>query len=652
MGDTQPGGQPRPFDDAPREHLAALIDALPGGVLIRDLEGRVSFVNRWLPEYLGRRHDEVEGTVIGEPYQLVDERGVELDADAYPSARAARGEHFDSIVVGVPGAEGTIRWVATSGRPVTDERGRIVGGLIVFLDTTEQVHLRQQLLRRDALLHEAERISGVGSWARDVASGDTEVSAQFRRLVGMDPDEPVTREVLYEFIHPDDRTQLFEGTYRAFVEGRGYAAQLRAVERSGAERRIEVRAERYAGPDGSPAGLVGTVRDLTAQAERDEHLVRADRMEIVGRLAGGLAHDFNNLLTVLTGHADLLQASSSPQQLESIEAIRAATERAQRMTEQLLEFSRRQVLQPQAVDVRQLIDQVHAMARSVVPANIELRVEHAAEALHAHVDPTKLEQVLLNLMLNARDALEDGGRITVRTGVVHVADDLPLPAGRFVQVEVVDNGPGMGPDVLDHAFDPFFTTKAAGEGTGLGLATSYGLVTQSGGTLTLESAPGRGTTARVLLPSIDPPTSPPEEVAAPTTTAATDSSATILLAEDDDQLRPLLERVLASTGHHVLVGVDGLDAFEVAARSGRPIDLLVTDVTMPRRNGHDLAVALGAVHPGLRVLFMSGYTEHAELVRSIADGNVDFLAKPFSPAALLELVRDVMGRHPGIDTAP
>lgn len=641
MGDTAPAGGWQPTEDeSQRQHLDALIDALPGGVLVRDLDGRVVFINQWLPNYMGLGLDEVTGSTIGELYQLLDEHGVELEPEAYPSARAVRGETFDSVVVGVPGPGGEIRWVATSGRPVRDEQGRVTGGLIVFLDTSEHVRVRDQLARHEALLREAERISGVGSWSRDISSGDTEVSEQLRRLMGLMPDEPVSREALYEFVHPDDRARLFEGTYRAFVEGAPFSAQLRATSRTGIERRVEVQAERYARADGVPAGLVGTVRDLTL----DEQLARADRLEIVGRLAGGLAHDFNNLLTVVTGHAELLRSSASPLQLESIDAILAASQRAQHTTHQLLEFGRREMLQPRSVDVADLLTQLHEIARSVVPASIDLRVVTGPGTPPAHVDPQKLEQVLLNLVLNARDALDDAGAITVRTGAVDVDGDLPLPPGRYVEILVVDDGPGMDAEVLSHALEPFFTTKGLGEGSGLGLATSHGLIAQSGGLLSLTSAPGRGTTARVLLPVSD---TAPQHLGGPTASttgqpASGPEQVTILLAEDDDQLRPLVQRLLESTGHRVLVGNDGADAFMVAAESGQRIDLLVTDVTMPHRNGHELAVSLGAVHPELRVIFMSGYTEHAAVAKGIADRNINFLPKPFSPKELLDLVDAVL----------
>ncbi|MEX2625548.1 MAG: ATP-binding protein [Ilumatobacteraceae bacterium] len=634
-----------------RSRLDTVNEALPGGIIVRDLDGELLYANRWMREF-ARRHPFEDSTDAQHPADpaadravvLVDEQLQPLDRDDHPGARARRGEHFDGAIVGLPTGDGTTRWLSTSGRPLIDDRGAVLGGLVVVTDVTEQVDVRLRLERSEHLLRDAEVLARSGSWLRDMRTGETMASNGLREIGGIGPDEPIDRDRLYAVFHPDDRTAVFEGTYLAFTEGAAYRDRVRTNEVDGETRLVEISAERFLGPDGEPAGLVGTVRDLTDEFAKEEQLARAERMEMVGRLAGGLAHDFNNLLTVLTGHAELLGATADDRQRESVTAIAAATERAGTLTRQLLEFGRREVLQPRPLDLDDLVAHIEAMARGIVPSSIALAIERSPQRHVVAADPLKIEQVLLNLILNARDALVDRGRITIRTDLHDLtADDaISVAPGRYVRVDVMDDGPGMPPDVLTHAFDPFFTTKPLGTGTGLGLATAQGIIAQSGGELRLSSEPGGGTVASVLLPwSAD---DPEVQRSAPAEAPPPAGPATILLAEDEDHLRALLERVLTQRGHRVITGTDGLDALEKAASSGTRIDLLVTDVSMPRRNGHELAIALAAVHPQLRVVYMSGYTENSVVVEGLAERGIDFIAKPFAITELTELVDEVLGR--------
>lgn len=635
-------------DDAStsRRNLRAVTDALPGGILARSVEGQVTYSNRWLFDYLEMERDDIEGKAPGDPYRLLDEHGELLPLDDYPSSRAGRGERFDSAVVGMPGPRGQLRWLATSGRPLVDERGETVGGLIVFVDNTEHVEAQRQLARREMELIETQRIGGIGSFSRNLHSEEIVVSDEFRRLAGLGADEKVDLEVLYRFVHPEERTKMVEATRRTYESGVPFAGVIRGLTNSGLERTIEVHVARFDGADGKPAGLRGTIRDLTDILDHEERLARAQRMETIGRLAGGLAHDFNNLLTVLSSHADLLRIDADDRQRASIEAIAAATERASRLTRQLLEYGRREVLQPQATDVNTLLTHLHEMSRSAVPPGIRLDLELPDEPPFALVDPQKLEQVVLNLILNARDALVDQGRIVVRPDITELATTdfvAPgLPPGRYVRIVVDDDGPGMTTDVLARALEPFFTTKPLGTGTGLGLATSYGIIAQSGGMLSLDSEPGAGTRATVLLPVAQRPRDE-----APTTGTRRPERvvATILLAEDDDQLRPLLALALEGRGHQVLTASDGVDALRVAAAAGGTIDLLITDVSMPGRGGAELATLLREARPTLPVLYMSGYTDDAVLRQAAEDRSIDFIPKPFRLEQFVDEVDEILDRR-------
>ena len=405
---------------------------------------------------------------------------------------------------------------------------------------------------------------------------------------------------------------------------------------------LDVRSTAFA-----PGVLVYTVRDLTRQRKLEDQLMQAQKMEAVGQLAGGVAHDFNNLLTVIMSYSSLLLADAAPDAADrdDIQAISDAAARAAGLTRQLLAFSRKQVLQLQAVNVNAIVTDIEKMLRRLIGEDISLSTHLDPDLALISADPGQLEQVLLNLAVNARDAMPDGGALTLTTDNADLSEEhsnrhMGAVPGKYIMLAVTDTGTGMTKEVQQRLFEPFYTTKGAGKGTGLGLATVHGIVKQLGGDVYVYSEVGHGTTFKVYFPHLT--TTPEPVVAAQESREAPRGSETILLAEDDDALRSLGARVLGAFGYKVLVARTGAEALRIVANHEGPIDLVATDVVMPEMSGSQLVAEVLKARPGIRVLFMSGYTDDEVMRRGVIDGQTAFLQKPFTPDVLAHKVRAVL----------
>ncbi len=400
-------------------------------------------------------------------------------------------------------------------------------------------------------------------------------------------------------------------------------------------------------PEEGTATLLGVSTEITERKRLEEQLLQSQKMEAVGQLAGGVAHDFNNILTAIVGYTDLLAAElgTNAQQLEDLEEIRKAARRAAALTRQLLAFSRKQVLEPRIIDVNGVVLNLDKMLRSLISENIELKTVLADDLAAARADPNQIEQVIMNLAINARDAMPEGGTVTIETGNAtlddaYAAQHVSVIPGEYVMLAVSDTGCGMDEKTQSRIFEPFFTTKPAGRGTGLGLSTVYGIVKQTGGNIWLYSEPGKGTTFKIYLPAI---AALPEDIGkvAPAD-ALPHGGGTVLVVEDDEQLRRLTHRALASQGYTVLEADRGSTALDIARRHKGHIDLLLTDVIMPDTNGRTLAETIRAARPGLRVLYMSGYPDGAIASHGMLEPGVAYLAKPFTTDAVTRKVREVL----------
>ena len=390
-------------------------------------------------------------------------------------------------------------------------------------------------------------------------------------------------------------------------------------------------------------------KSTQAALQASEHRLRhAQRMEAVGRLAGGIAHDFNNLLTVILGFSEFLIEQLPPDEPPHRDAseIRMAAQRATRLTKQLLAFSRQQVFERRVIDLVEAVKQVQPMMDRLIGEDVEFSFNHADTPQLVLMDPGQFEQIVMNLVINARDAMPSGGQLTVfidraRLDVLH-AGELEIPPGHYVMLAVSDTGEGIATDTLEHIFEPFFTTKPAGSGTGLGLSTVFGIVHQSGGAIEVNSVVKQGTTFRVYFPLSAAAAADREPDAVKSPTVAPVS--TILLAEDEQGVRAFLEMALTRAGHHVIATASGNEAVELGSHTSMPIDLLISDVVMPGLSGPEAADKLRQTHPKLRTLFLSGYSSHSALPdRVIADPG-SFLQKPFTVEALLAKVRERLAR--------
>ncbi|MGE0710392.1 MAG: response regulator [Planctomycetota bacterium] len=471
---------------------------------------------------------------------------------------------------------------------------------------------------------------GDGVVATDAGGRVTFLNPVAERLTGWPLAEAAGRPLSEVFRIIDERTRapVEDPVQKVLQTGAvvGLANHTVLQGRGGREVPIDDCAAPILDDEGALSGVVLVFRDVSEERRREEVLRQAQKMEAVGQLAGGIAHDFNNLLTVLNGYCSLVREgleADSPWQ-GPLEEMARTGQRAADLTRQLLAFARKQLVQPRALDLGQVVSASATMLRRLIPATVELRVELDPRPATILADPGQLEQVVLNLVLNARDAMPGGGRILLRSA---------LDAER-VTLSVEDDGQGMPPEVLARVWEPFFTTKELGRGTGLGLATVYGIVQQAGGQVEVESQLGRGTTFIVAFPRVSDAPAPPRP--APASDLPTGDE-TVLLVEDDESVRSLVSRVLRSIGYVVLEANSGVQALETADRATQPIHLLVTDLSMPQMSGQTLATLFRARFPATRVMFMTGYSE-----REVADRAATVLTKPFAISTLATTIREVL----------
>ena len=474
----------------------------------------------------------------------------------------------------------------------------------------------------------------------------TWVSENIARIIGYDPAEALDPTWWTDHLHPEDREAVLAAVPTILSKDH-VAFEYRFRHQDGSYHWIHDEARLTRDSAGRPVEVFGSWVDITERKALEMQLLQAQKMEAVGQLAGGVAHDFNNVLTAIAGYAELLREDlpSEDARRGDAEEIIRATERAAALTRQLLAFSRRQVLAPRVLDLNTVVASVDNMLRRLIAADVELRTALAPELGAVRADPGQLEQVIMNLVVNARDAMPRGGKLTIETANAELDESYALEhpavvAGPFVMLAVSDSGVGMDAATQARIFEPFFTTKEKGKGTGLGLATVYGIVKQSGGNIWLYSEPGRGTTFKIYLPRVDQPLELPAPTPASRETPR--GTETVLLVEDDEAVRTLARKMLASHGYTVLAAPSGADALELAASHAGPIHLLVTDVVLPGMSGRELATRFQSVRPGLKVLYTSGYTDDAVVHHGVLDPGIAFLQKPFTSGTLARKVRETL----------
>jgi PAS domain S-box-containing protein len=478
------------------------------------------------------------------------------------------------------------------------------------------------------------------------------VSPQVEAILGYTPEEWLGIAKRWsQLIHADDLPTV-AAAEEASKSGTPFQAEFRIKRKDGREVWLNDTAVVVQGSNTHPV-MEGIIVDITERKQLETQLQQSRKMEAVGRLAGGIAHDFNNLLTIITGYTELaLSRPTVPPELRSdIERIENAAGRAAGLVRQLLAFSRRQVLQPKTIDLNGVVLNLDKLLRRLMDDNVEM-VTHVPENVgKVKADPAQIEQVIMNLVVNARDAMPNGGRLVVETANAdldagYAENHVSVKPGRYVMLAVSDTGVGMDRRTIVHIFEPFYTTKESGRGTGLGLSTVYGIVKQSGGYIWVYSELGKGSTFKVYLPRVDGPVEEPG-VAQPRALSQRGAE-TILLVEDEEAVRDLIHTVLAENGYDVIPARDPQHAEQLAATYAREIHLLLTDVVMPGTSGRELASRITPHRPGIRVLFMSGYTENVITSGGMLEKGLAFLQKPFTPAVLVEKVREVLNHTPAI----
>ncbi len=637
-----------------RQMLQLVLDNIPQRVFWKDRECRYLGANRSFAkdaevddpqELIGRTDDEMPWRVNAEHFRADDREVMES------------GRPKLSFEEPMDRPDGTRTWMRTSKAPLVDQQGQVFGVLGTFEDITAQKQAAEALRQSEERYRIATENTGQLIYDLNTETGEFSWAGAVEALTGYSPEEfaHVNVATLAEMIHPDDSLRVSEALSMAMQQGTGFHAEYRLRRRNGSYIPIEDTGAFVSGGEGQPIHMFGAMKDISermqVQEERqraEERLRQAAKMEAIGRLAGGVAHDFNNILTGIVGYAELLMDSldGSDPMLAEVSEIHRAAGRAASLTAQLLAFSRRQIIDPRVLDLNELVNSSSRMIERLIGEDVHLSLAFGDNLGRVRADRGQIEQVLVNLAINARDAMAQGGRLTIETANVELnqafcAKYPDATPGPYVMLSVADTGVGMSPETLEHLFEPFFTTKERGRGTGLGLSTVYGIARQNGGLVTAHSELGRGSIFRLYLPRV---ASESEEQAPSTGRTLPSGRETVLLVEDEEVVRTLANKILSRQGYRVTVATDGAQACEIAEETNGHFDLLLTDVIMPGMNGKQLYERLRANQPDLKVLYMSGYTEETIAHRGLLEPGTNFVQKPFSLETLTRRVREVLDK--------
>ena len=633
---------------AAEERYRRVVESTSEGVWTLDPSTVTVFTNRKLAEMLGYEVDEIVGRSV---LEFVDESDRPLIERQERRRSAGVSDHYE---VKLRRRDGSELWALFAASPLTDAAGRYTGSLVVVSDVTERRRAEESLREAEERFRTAFEHAATGMTIAGVDGRFQRVNRAFCEMTGWTEDE-LLEKTSRDVTHPAD-VALDLAEWRRLLAGetRAYHREKRYVHAQGHDVSCAESVSLVRDGEGRPLCTIAQIQDIRERKriERENEqleaqLQQSQRLESIGQLAGGVAHDFNNLLAVILNYASFvreeLPAGSGLR--DDVEEIRRAAERAAALTSQLLVFSRRQVIQPQVLDLNDVIVETQKLLRRTLQENVELVTSLSPGELAVKADKGQLEQVLVNLAVNGRDSMPTGGTLTITTEQVELAPDEAralggLRPGRYGRLTVADQGVGMDEEVAARAFEPFFTTKARGEGTGLGLATVYGIAKQSGGQVELRSSPRRGTAVSVYLPVAQERAH--GEPRSPHPDAPPARGETVLLVEDEDAVRGLTRRILERQGYSVLEASDSEEALELAGRHTGRIDLLVTDVVMPGLSGRELAEELDRLHPTIPVVYVSGYTDDVVVRHGVHERQVSFVQKPFKAHTLLRAVQGVL----------
>jgi PAS domain S-box-containing protein len=616
-------------------------------IILLDTSGKPTSWNPGIRRVLGYEKAEFLGTTAADLYPDDARESGAPAADLAEAARRGRCTVDRWLVRN----DGSRFWGSISTTSVHDQEGRLLGYARRVRDLSQNKRVEEQLRRKQNALELALQAAGLGTWEHDLATGEDLMDARARTLFGMTADETPTTARWLQAIHPDDREQTLERWQSAVRDRTGYSAEYRVVWPDASIHWVMAVGRCLTDPaTGSPLQFTGVVLDLTERRRAEEHLQESLRLEAVGRLAGGIAHDLNNMLAAILGFGDLLGRTFEPgdPRTADVEQISRAATRSAGLTRQLLAFARREMIQPRALDINTVIRHAQALLPPTLGENIELELRLAPESGVVYADARQIEQIVMNLVLNARDAMPQGGRVTIETGTVQLGpgadawpkDETRTPSGRFTMLSVSDTGHGMDAATLQRIWEPFFTTKPPGQGTGLGLSSVYGAAKQSGGFVWADSEPGRGTTVQVYWPEIRADAEPAAEPEVLPPLAG--GSETILIVEDEDLVRALAVRALRSYGYTCHQARDAEEALRMLSGPDAGVGLVITDVVMPGMSGGALGDLLAHQFPGIPVVYTSAFTDEDVIRRGMLGEGRTFLQKPFTPRELARVVREAL----------
>jgi two-component system, cell cycle sensor histidine kinase and response regulator CckA len=605
--------------------------------VIVDEDALITYTNARASEILGYGREELVGRGISFLYPS-DEQ--EFDREVAQTLQREPGHYKAQVRRG----DGRAVWIDVHTTPFRSGSSDATGAVAAFADITEHHKASAALARAEAHYRRLVQTAPQAIYTVDLEGRITEINAAGEELLGRATEE-LLGQPFHEILAEEDIEKAQE-QFAMLLMGRIDVSDTEFQLRRGSG---EVRWARVSSvpirEDGVIVGIHGIAHDTTEQRRTEDQFRQAQKMEAVGRLAGGVAHDFNNLLTAISGYATLLSRELEPgsEPAEFLTEIQRAASRSSDLTRQLLAFSRRQVLSPRVMDLNEVIRAMEKMLRRLIGEHIALHIDVGTEPALVRADPGQMEQVLMNLSVNSRDAMQDGGEIRIHIEHVSIGNGDPLPdeempRGQYVCVSVMDTGFGISAEIREHIFEPFFTTKE--QGTGLGLSTVYGIVKQSGGFIVVDAPPDRGTTFHIYLPAVDPADGAQSE--GDRLEESSGGSEILLLVEDEPSVRNLAHRILRDGGYRILRASNGAEALQLAEAYWGRIDLLVTDVVMPQMSGGTLYQMLREVRPDVRVLFVTGYADETVLRGGVVHSRSHLLKKPFSPEELLSKVREVL----------
>ena len=625
--------------------LRSVIDSTPDVIFAKDTRCRILACNKAFAALVGKSPEDLIGKTDlenGWPAELVA-RYESLDH------RALAGETIHIIDSGV-GPDGNAAWFDVIKVPMRTADGQIIGVLGVARDITQSRNDAEERNKRDLLIRQAQEIASLGCWEFNPRADKVVMSDETAEMFGF-PIKPTgyTFEDLMGYVHPEDQDMVKRTFFASMRDGlKSFEFEHRLIHQETADvLHVRQKCHHRRDADGEVVSSVGVIMDVTSQQNLEQQLRQAQKLESVGRLAGGVAHDFNNMLGVILGHAELLITGLPPggRIFESLREIQNAANRSAALTRQLLAFARCQPVRPEIIDVNEAISSMIKMLRRMIGENIELVWKPAPRPCRVFIDPSQIDQILANLAVNARDAIgPGGGTLEIRTSFETIrpetrSDFSEIPAGEFVILTVRDTGCGMDGRTLERIFEPFFTTKPSGDGTGLGLSTVFGIVKQNRGSIHVTSEQDEGTTFTIFLPFC------PEKAAAGSSEEGKlpTGTETILLVEDESTVLSLAATIIGTLGYKVIPAGSPLEAVRIFNEDPYAIDILVTDVIMPGMNGRELSERLTGFRPELKTLYVSGYTANIIESQGIASDSVAFVQKPFTLREIATQLRKLLG---------